>query len=192
MRPRDLENQGTGNKKDTDTTENVESDIGEELMFKPLIRQLPKLNGRRLQRASCSFRFYGDFFDRYWTCHYLDSYMGETAKWEMNEYLNKDSQDLKRLFNDGGAHVWQQRKILEQLLFHLIISEVNVSTRNIRKIHAKLDGETNGTEEVTTSDSMQRAYFRSQKTWAELHEILEFLNEDRERVCSNVKNWNSR
>lgn len=77
-------------------------------------------------------------------------------------------------------------------MFHLIISEVNVSTRNIRKIQAKLDRETNGTEEVTTSDSMQTAYFRSQKTWAELHEILEFLNEDRERVCSNVKNWNSR
>lgn len=183
-----------GKKQNPDKAENKKSTIGGELMFKPLTRRLPKLDGQALRRASCSFKFYGDFFDRYWTCHYLDSYMGKTPEWDMDEYLGKDSRDLKRLFKDSDIYVWQQRKILELLLFHRIMSEVNVSTRNIvRKIQEKLSGDTaDGTKEVTTSNFNPNGYFESLKTWAELHVILEFLDEDLESISNNVKSWNSR
>jgi CorA-like Mg2+ transporter protein len=192
-RPGHLANRGTGNKQDLHKTENEKSNNGGELMFDPLIRRLPKLNGQLLQRASCSFRFYGDFFDRFWTCHYLDSYLGETPQSGLNVYLDKDSKDPNHLFKDAGPYVWQQRKVLEHLLFHLIMSEVNVSTRRIiRKIQEKLNGDTNGTEEMSTSNFNTNVYFESLKTWEELHVILESLNEDLESICSNVKNWNSR
>jgi hypothetical protein len=111
----------------------------------------------------------------------------------MHDYLGRNSLDFEDFFKNA-VHNWQQRKILEHLLFHRITSEVNASTRNIvSKIQEKLDGDRNGTEEVTTSNFNPKSYFESLKTWAELHVILEPLSDDMEKkIYNNVKHWNSR
>ncbi|KAJ5291326.1 hypothetical protein N7478_000577 [Penicillium angulare] len=88
-----------------------------------------------LVRGSASFRFVGDFFDRYWTCHFLESYpamettvetTSDSASWESklsflsvkkskcgrkDRYQNKDDDEqiLKRVFGEDSKEtekVW--------------------------------------------------------------------------------------
>lgn len=63
--------------------------------------------------AIISFRIVGDYFDRYWTCHLIQ------------EVETVDGTEEKK-----DTH-WQQRKILELILFNRIVEEVCNSLDNI-------------------------------------------------------------
>ncbi|KAH8431613.1 uncharacterized protein LDX57_009270 [Aspergillus melleus] len=183
-----------------DASSNLNESHKEERRPEPMlhssIRPLPDLGGQELRPASMGFRFHGDFFDRFWTCHYVESYLGEPPRLDMNNYLSSNGEELKRLFQDSSAYVWQQRKVLETLLFHLILSEINKSVQKIIKaIQEELSSDQHGKERVKTPKPSQfdsEVYFNDLKAWAALHEILEFLGDNLENISNNVKGWNSR
>lgn len=121
-----------------------------------------------LTRATMSFWFIGDFFDRYWTCHFLE-YIPEappkekiesqgiemtqgkqravsilTPGTKTTEGEDHHAQTLKERMSKLGydpiesppgsekyKHPWQQRKVLELLLFDQILMEIEVKTKQI-------------------------------------------------------------
>ncbi|KAL5001705.1 hypothetical protein BDV10DRAFT_182269 [Aspergillus recurvatus] len=67
-----------------------------------------------LVNAFTGFRIVGDYFDRYWTCHYIDG----------------DIDDDTRSIYDGTFD-WQQRKVLELILLSRVLEKVCTSTEEI-------------------------------------------------------------
>ncbi|RMJ13647.1 hypothetical protein BHE90_013317 [Fusarium euwallaceae] len=88
---------------------------------------------RRLVRIAMSFRFDGDFFNRSWTCHFL----------ECNPRMASDfyiEDEVKALLLPKGLVVsnekkdpWQQRRVLELLLFDRIMRRMQGCTADILK-----------------------------------------------------------
>lgn len=94
-------------------------------------------DGTKIVRSVMSFRLVGDFFDRYWTCHFLEC---DPVK----ARIEGNSQGLKplglRLSYLGSKSVtemkgsarekqpWQQRKVLELLLLDYVLTEICAST----------------------------------------------------------------
>ncbi|OJJ42018.1 hypothetical protein ASPZODRAFT_35913, partial [Penicilliopsis zonata CBS 506.65] len=88
---------------------------------------------------------------------------------------------------------WQQRKVLEQLVFHLILSKINTDTNLvIAKIRLRLNSMafTDRGENIFSGDL--KPYFECVKTWAELHAILEVLIDSLESISNNVREWGTR
>ncbi|EAW07051.1 uncharacterized protein ACLA_087570 [Aspergillus clavatus NRRL 1] len=72
----------------------------------------------RIVDAVIGFRIVGDFFDRYWTCHVID------------HFADSDEQSITKEQFDSGTH-WQQRKVLELVLFDRILHTVCTSIDGI-------------------------------------------------------------
>ncbi|KAF7680086.1 hypothetical protein GT037_001737 [Alternaria burnsii] len=94
-------------------------------------------NNLLIERAGAGFRFVGDFFDRYWTCHALETepeFVSPSIKWtglasedeqETTEKLDKILK-LRELKLDFERHKepWKQRKVLELLLLDRMLREL--------------------------------------------------------------------
>lgn len=104
---------------------------------------------KRIRRASMGFRFNGDFFDCYWTCHIINfgDRMGTKKGYQGTEVAGS-TQDVEKFLNDfistkvGNSElafpgngskklVWHQRKVLELILFEEIIRKVTAGTQKI-------------------------------------------------------------
>lgn len=73
-----------------------------------------------LSEAAIGFRLVGDFFDRSWTCHVIENYGYETHDF------------ARELFDNSKTYEhWQQRKILELILFERFLSKVRESAEKI-------------------------------------------------------------
>ncbi|KAJ4303215.1 hypothetical protein N0V90_002108 [Kalmusia sp. IMI 367209] len=99
-----------------------------------------------LSQVAMSFRFVGDYFDRYWTCHFLEP-LSETNQTNTlgkrleglkhsKEYQQWDISQKRR--NDTGnqrkhPRHWQQRKVLELLLVYEMLKTLEDSTLKIYK-----------------------------------------------------------
>ncbi|KAL7919024.1 hypothetical protein ACQKWADRAFT_302421 [Trichoderma austrokoningii] len=86
-----------------------------------------------INRATMGFRFDGDILDRYWTCHFLE-YSPRKLRKQKCEKEEKDSPHDKITQRvDGGLNKqsWRQRRILELVLFDLILEEILKSTKKI-------------------------------------------------------------
>ncbi|PVH95172.1 hypothetical protein DM02DRAFT_507661, partial [Periconia macrospinosa] len=81
-----------------------------------------------LSQATMSFRFVGDFFDRFWTCHFLEHY-----RKECRDRLSKLSHTIHKSTGDPGQkkNPWQQRKVLELLLYNEMLEKIYDSTKEI-------------------------------------------------------------
>lgn len=106
---------------------------------------------KRIRRASMGFRFNGDFFDCYWTCHILNfgDWMdkkkegqgtevdGSTEEVEtlLNDFLSQKVGTSELAFPKSGSKkcAWHQRKVLELILFEEIIKKVTAGTQEILK-----------------------------------------------------------
>ncbi|KAB2109626.1 hypothetical protein AG0111_0g1109 [Alternaria gaisen] len=89
------------------------------------------------KRAGAGFRFVGDFFDRYWTCHALETepeFVSPSFRWtgltpedepESTEKLEKmlKLKELKLDF-EQQKEPWKQRKVLELLLLDRMLREL--------------------------------------------------------------------
>lgn len=92
---------------------------------------LTKGTSKGIARASMSFRFVGDFFDRYWTCHFL-----EYLPYSTDSHYRQGSTLKDRLLEIGWTeegvsqndrrkkYPWQQRRVLELLLLHEMLAEI--------------------------------------------------------------------
>lgn len=85
-------------------------------------RMYPALEkGASISEAAMGFRIVGDFLDRYWTCHVIENFSKcEDDQFTFSMIEGPDSQDH-----------WQQRKVLELILFGRILSRVRQSADDI-------------------------------------------------------------
>ncbi|KAF4838955.1 hypothetical protein CGCTS75_v000416 [Colletotrichum tropicale] len=96
-----------------------------------------------LRKISMSFHFQGDFFDRYWTCNFLevDPSRGDFQHWDKgvggDDQFESEVQDLlERRANEAEVteverNSWQQRRVLELILFERMAKKMNQSMRKI-------------------------------------------------------------
>ncbi|KAJ4127777.1 hypothetical protein NW768_008050 [Fusarium equiseti] len=95
---------------------------------------------KSLRQVAMSLRFDGDFFDRYWTCYFLDV----DTEWVASESdleSNVRSRVHDILYNKGGKgrkisledkkEPWRQRRILELLLFQTMVDRVDRYTDRV-------------------------------------------------------------
>ncbi|KAH8817424.1 hypothetical protein F5884DRAFT_779363 [Xylogone sp. PMI_703] len=88
---------------------------------------------RAISQVVKSFRIAGDFYDRYWTCHFLENGCGRSydnleSRLHKLTYIKRyNTPSDKRSFE----RPWQQRKILELLLFNEILEEMYECTNKI-------------------------------------------------------------
>lgn len=91
--------------------------VGQEIFFPTSKRT----RNTWVRRAVISFRFSGDFFDRYWTCHFV-AYSPA-----------KPCEDVTAQFKGDDEDIWQQRKALELVLFDIILEQVVGAADGIMK-----------------------------------------------------------
>ncbi|KAF5625061.1 Mg2+ transporter like zinc transport [Fusarium sp. NRRL 52700] len=102
---------------------------------------LEKIGLRRLKKVVMSFRFDGDFFDRYWTCFFLncnpqkDCFEKKKVKRAVEAILWNERQESSFHSNVLGdkKESWQQRRILELLIFQEMIDRMHNCTEEILK-----------------------------------------------------------
>lgn len=82
-----------------------------------------------ITRAVMSFRFVGDLFDRYWTCHFLEYNCGTEEKANLKSRLTKLDQIQPK--DEARNHPWQQRRVLELLLFNEVLEEMVLRTKHL-------------------------------------------------------------
>lgn len=94
-----------------------------------------KENSIWVSRSIMSFRFEGDIFDRFWTCHFLEynprkmaEMIGEEVESDKTDIL-KTAEEKVRGAVQGGA--WNQRKILELILFDMMLDEMLEAAKEI-------------------------------------------------------------
>ncbi|KAL4797080.1 hypothetical protein BDV19DRAFT_387615 [Aspergillus venezuelensis] len=146
-------------------------------------------DGQTILRASAGFRFHGDFLDRFWICHYVES-CEDTALGGIKDCLTKEY--IWGSPEGGSDKVWKQRKVFELILFRRAISKVNESAGYmIKKIRKALDQDSS---HVTTmkNDKDVTSYFAQLNEWSKIHEILECLSDDLDRILDHIKRWNCR
>lgn len=137
-----------------------------------------KDSSRSIVRASIGFRFYGDFFDRHWTC-YLAEHIQDMSQ------ETPISADLVQ-----QQSCWQQRKVLELNLFDRMIREIIQSTEQILvAIRLELGVERGSfLSPVLNSDD----YFTSSARWQKSQQILEIIDEELSNIITTVGKWDTR
>ncbi|KAF3768201.1 hypothetical protein M406DRAFT_349693 [Cryphonectria parasitica EP155] len=90
-------------------------------------RPFPGRAGKLLQRASISFRFDGDFFDRYWTCHFIEHVPGEEDSDQDLPFppgSEKELDSSDRSSNNNEQKKWWQRRVLEPYLLNRALDKI--------------------------------------------------------------------
>lgn len=105
------------------------------------------------QKVAMGFRFEGDFFDRYWTCRYVEADAqrlgNDDVVQEMIKFLELEDLTMDQKQEDGivsarreqgnanNRHLkvgpWQQRRVLELMLFGRVIRRMNRCAKEIFK-----------------------------------------------------------
>jgi hypothetical protein len=144
---------------------------------------LPDLGNNHLVRASAGYRFLGDFFDHYWTCHFIENYPCIT---QIKSPLAQPAGE-----EDRGCDFWQQRKVLELILFNRIINEVNRSMGPIVEL----------IQEQLTADQFGRLslahlkvdqYLNMSSRWENYIQILDVMGSDFTSMMDNITAWENR
>ncbi|KAI1373906.1 hypothetical protein F4677DRAFT_427594 [Hypoxylon crocopeplum] len=133
---------------------------------------------KRIGKTSMGFRFNGDFFDRYWTCHFIED------KGRMGWDLPFPHQDKEQ--------GWRQRKVLELYLFEHILTTLIKRTREIlNEVKRGLEvqqGQGAFSSAILTSED----YFFSSAQWQRFQNILQIVDEKLGDVILEVSKWESR
>ncbi|WAO96303.1 Hypothetical protein NCS54_01397200 [Fusarium falciforme] len=152
----------------------------------------------RLTRIAMSFRFDGDLFDRYWTCHFLQSGPQMTdfdAKREVIAMLR--SGDHEWATDSKGP--WRQRRVLELLMFGRIMLRMRECTDNILEDVKRYAWQEpgggklqQGTEEIHLRSSTEFNYdnFRAASWWCqEYQRILRMVEKDIRENLDQIELW---
>lgn len=137
--------------------------------------QFPGGRGKQIARVSTSFRFKGDLFDRYWTCHWL-------------QYIHKGSEGIQNKPHIRlGRKRDRQRKVLEQTFVAEILKGLTDNIGEIlEEIHAGL-GIKQGF--FSTSILSKDAYSFLSARWQQFEPHLRTLKEDLAITQSTVEDW---
>ncbi|KAK7716237.1 hypothetical protein SLS64_003389 [Diaporthe eres] len=148
----------------------------------PITAPWPRGSEKELRRAAISFRFDGDFFDRYWTCHFIKYVPGGSAM--MLGVPGEAAADFHR-----DKQCWQ-RKVLElQLLQHMLWIILNASNGILDQTEADL-GLKKGN--LVFSVLTTEAYSLSEDRWQIYEELLQKAEEDITSSLSTLSKWATR
>lgn len=142
--------------------------------------KFPGNSRKEIRRASVGFRFDGDFFDRYWTCHYI-------------EYIpqGEPRHQWRFPFDTSGRHAdkqWWQRKVLELFLLDGALREISKSALAILSEIRQQVGVGEGTLSILSSE----AYSSSKDNWQKFEQILQAVEEDLSSTLNILQRWTSR
>ena len=141
----------------------------------------PGKQQKEFARASMGFRFCGDFFDEYWTCHYVESI--PTGVINVPPWHNCS--------REGSRN---QRKVLEPLFVDRILKEIVSSTRAIFE-EVKTALGISGTLDpgfLFLSMLSSEEYFYSSRQWDISKQILRIIEDDVLTVLEKVSKWEMR
>lgn len=128
-------------------------------------------------RATIGFRFVGDFFDRYWTCYLVEH--NPVGNWS----LQSDNPE-------PDTSAWQQRKVLELMLFDWMLRQLVGSTRTIVEETRKELGIHQ--DRLTFSEFSSDDYSRSHSQWRKFQPILHAVEEMLSAAIRAIDNWKTR
>lgn len=141
-------------------------------------KSFPGAQGKDLARASISFRFKGDIFDRFWTCHWL-------------EYIHVGSVPIDQrphiILREKKDH---QRKVLEQLFIADILTSLTNSTREILKEINRCLNIKSGSFSISNPGKDEYSYWRD--LWQDFEPLLWTLEEDLANAHTTFKEWEER
>ncbi|EHK44774.1 hypothetical protein TRIATDRAFT_10221, partial [Trichoderma atroviride IMI 206040] len=165
-----------------------------------------------INRATMSFRFDGDIFDRYWTCHFIEYSPRIIYEGQKNTYKGEQnpSSILTRRIDDASKESsWRQRRILELILFDLMLEEMLRSTKEIlmeirSRIERSFESEaiTGLNDKASKSmlldplnliDKVDNNIFLSTSTlWNELEPIFQLMKDLLHENLETIANWTDR
>ncbi|KAG5798781.1 hypothetical protein H9Q69_002189 [Fusarium xylarioides] len=160
---------------------------------------------KSLYMAAMSFRFEGDFFDRYWTCHFLETnprkdIIDSDVRYRVNCILQRHSnaahqnEGPKLSEADRQKEPWRQRRCLELLLFDSMISQMHKQAQEILE-EAKRVIKNKGSHDKSPCihddpNKMHYRDFRGANTrYQKVQEILQALEGDLVWNLSKVDLW---
>lgn len=138
---------------------------------------------KRISKTSIGFRFNGDFFDRYWTCHFIED-IGN-----MRDYMYNGKFPFTL---DDKVQGWRQRKVLELHFFEHILSTLIKGTRDILNEVKRGLSIRQGQGAFPSSMLSSEDYFHSSARWQRYRAILQVVDETLEDVELEVSKWESR
>ena len=153
---------------------------------KPAEEKIPGDSGKSITRASMGFRFDGDFFDRYWTCHFIEYLPGDVRRPEWRS-LAFDLSEKSRS--------WRQRKVLELRLFDRMLTEVVKNARLIlEEVRAVLNIQPGTMPSVLTMLPVlsSDAYFSARDQWQRLLQVLQAVEDDLASILVAISKWDTR
>ncbi|KAL4745263.1 hypothetical protein BDW72DRAFT_186913 [Aspergillus terricola var. indicus] len=125
-----------------------------------------------LVTAFTGFRIVGDFFDRYWTCYYVDSDI---------------ESDTVAIHDDTSD--WQQRRVLELILLSRVLEKVCTSTEEILD---EVEREPSETQHSLLEDRYDSLEDRSPENLRECERILLLLKKNMISLREVIDQWDVR
>jgi hypothetical protein len=179
-----------------------------------------------LASATMSLRFFGDFSDRFWTCHFLEHGPDSTSSVSLAERLLPDSKcgindgmrltDEHREYEPGrrrklrGSRTkpWQQRRILELLIYSKMLEDLHMSTSKIfleiRRLALRLNNNTRldlekdpfkkGIEEAVHLQKLvnEDQYFSIASQWRKYIPVLLVIEDNLGVNLEKTREWSRR
>ncbi|ROW02391.1 hypothetical protein VMCG_06097 [Cytospora schulzeri] len=145
----------------------------------------PGSSRKEIWRASIGFRFDGDIFDRYWTCHFIEHVPGSIDARDSNG-------DRIPPFQSPDRHTdkqWRQRKVLELHLLDCILITILESSREILDQVTKELG-----VNVTLSSSVLNSeiYLSSKDDSQKFEQLLQIIDDDITSILNTLQKWSTR
>lgn len=142
----------------------------------------PGNSSQVIRRASMSFRFDGDFFDRYWTCHFIEfkPQSGPSKAWFSHRSLPKE--------------LWQ-RKVLELFFLNRIINNILAASQEfLEEIRKTLGISQKGLAftKLFTNEHLASESMKDMKRWKEYEQVLQMMEEDLTSISDELHKWNHR
>ncbi|KAL7957765.1 hypothetical protein V8C34DRAFT_284736 [Trichoderma compactum] len=165
---------------------------------------------KRVGRAVMSFRFDGDVFDHYWTCHFFD----HNPQWLSNTQAGRPLISSRPVSGTLETDPWQQRRVLELVLFDTILQEMIKGTKGIleeimtsvlKSSHShnraknqptvdfsEIDASTllNALEVLSKVDS--NTFASKNELWNKFQRILQVIEDDLKESLTMIALWTDR
>ncbi|KAI8711528.1 hypothetical protein NCS52_01416600 [Fusarium sp. LHS14.1] len=150
-----------------------------------------------LTRLAMSFRFDGDFFDRYWTCHFLESDPLMARKFNVRGKVVALLQPTGIRRTSDKKAPWRQRRVLELLLFGRIMLRMQECTTGIldeakHKTWKKLSGDAKGGSENALGEVDYDAFLTTSKQCQQYQQVLQTVEQDLHDNLAKIELWMNR
>lgn len=136
---------------------------------------------KKIVRSSFGFYFDGDFFDRYWTCYFIEHAPTSASEWTLP--FGKESNTFK-------GNSWHQRKVLELMLCDHILGLMLKSSGDILE-ESRLALDVKAGFLAYTVDNKDEFKKRSE-LWISIQPILRTIHDELSTAFSTLSKWATR